>query len=84
MTPLHPDHRVVVWLKRDLRLDDHAPLAAAARARQAVVVFILEPQWLKSPEFDPMHLAFALASVAELRQQGLPVQVRQGSAVAVL
>jgi deoxyribodipyrimidine photo-lyase len=84
MTPLHPDHRVVVWLKRDLRLDDHAPLAAAARARQAVVVFILEPQWLESPEFDPMHLAFALASVAELRQKGLPVQVRQGSAVAVL
>ncbi|MGA1286774.1 MAG: FAD-binding domain-containing protein [Rubrivivax sp.] len=76
--------RAIVWLKRDLRLDDHAPLATAARASQALVVFLIEPEWLQSPEFDPMHLAFALESLADLRRQGLPVLVRAGSAVATL
>lgn len=74
----------VVWLKRDLRLTDHEPLHEARSDRQALAVFIVEPQWLASPECDPMHVAFALDCVAELRQKGLPVLVRHGSAVDVL
>jgi deoxyribodipyrimidine photo-lyase len=74
----------LVWLKRDLRLDDHAPLHAAASTGPAIVAWILEPEWLASPECDPAHVAWALACVAELRARGLPVLVREGSAVAVL
>ncbi|MFM7533079.1 MAG: deoxyribodipyrimidine photo-lyase/cryptochrome family protein [Rubrivivax sp.] len=74
----------LVWLKRDLRLDDHAPLAAAALAGPALVVFVLEPQWRESPEFDPSHLEFALGCVAALRARGLPVQVHEGPVLAVL
>jgi deoxyribodipyrimidine photo-lyase len=74
----------LVWLKRDLRLADHAPLSAAQGFNRALAVFIIEPEWLGSPECDASHVAFALACVEDLRQQGLPVLVRQGAALAVL
>ena len=74
----------LVWLKRDLRLDDHAPLQAAAAEGPALVVWIVEPQWLQSPECDPAHVEFGLGCVAELRARGLPVLLREGSAPAVL
>ena len=78
----------VVWLKRDLRWRDHAPLAAAAAHDGALALYIIEPAWLASPTFDPQHLAFALASLDELRlrlaARGLPLLVRLGDAVEVL
>ncbi|MFM7973163.1 MAG: FAD-binding domain-containing protein, partial [Betaproteobacteria bacterium] len=79
--------RRLVWLKRDLRSLDHAPLAAAAEGA-ATALWIVEPEWFSSPEFHPRQLAFASACVAELRetlaQRGLPLLVRHGSAVSVL
>jgi deoxyribodipyrimidine photo-lyase len=78
----------LVWLKRDLRLHDHAALAAAAACDQAVALYIIEPAWLASPEFDAQHLAFALAGIqvlqAQLAERGLALCVRQGEATAVL
>ena len=82
--PSGPHDTALVWLKRDLRLADHAPLAAAQCFPRALAVFIIEPEWLQSPECDGSHVAFALECVQALRAQGLPVLVRQGSAVAVL
>jgi len=77
----------LVWLKRDLRCLDHAPLAAAAEG-VAAALWIVEPEWLNSPEFHPRHLAFAQGCVAELREElakrGLPLLVRHGSALNVL
>ena len=80
---------VVVWLKRDLRMADHAPLAAAAAAGEpALALFVVEPAWLSSPEFDVQHLAFALQGLAPLRRdlaaRGLPLLLRTGPAVEVL
>jgi deoxyribodipyrimidine photo-lyase len=80
---------VVVWLKRDLRVADHAPLAAAAASGEpALALFVIEPAWLGSPEFDAQHLAFALQSLAPLRRElaarGLPLLVRTGPMVDVL
>jgi len=80
---------VVVWLKRDLRMADHAPLAAAAAAGEpALALYVIEPAWLDSPEFDAQHLAFALQSLAPLRRglaaRGLPLLVRTGPMVDVL
>jgi deoxyribodipyrimidine photo-lyase len=78
----------VVWFKRDLRWRDHAPLAAAAAHEEALALYVIEPTWLASPSFDPQHLAFTLACLAELRAQlaarGLPLLVRVGKAVEVL
>ncbi len=73
----------LVWLERDLRIDDHAPLAAAAGFDAALALYVIEPDWLASPEFDGQHLDFALRCVAELRAglaaRGLPLLVRVGA-----
>ena len=36
---------VGVWLKRDLRLRDHAPLAEAQRFEGALALYVIAPQW---------------------------------------
>jgi deoxyribodipyrimidine photo-lyase len=56
----------VVWLKRDLRSDDHAALASAARAGPVVFLYVYEPDVYAAPEHDPSHLAFVDDSLAEL------------------
>lgn len=79
--------RSLVWFKRDLRAHDHAPLAAAADGA-AAAVWIIEPEWLQSPEFHARHHAFAWACIQTLREhlaaRGLPLLVRVGPAVEVL
>ncbi|MEM9305567.1 MAG: FAD-binding domain-containing protein, partial [Pseudomonadota bacterium] len=78
----------VVWLKRDLRLLDHAPLAAAAADEETVVLFIYEPEILASPEFETSHLLFINACLAELARgleaRGARLQTRHGEATVVL
>jgi deoxyribodipyrimidine photo-lyase len=78
----------VVWLKRDLRCRDHAPLAAAAAHEDVLALYVIEPAWLTSPTFDPQHLAFALDCLSELRAQlaarGVPLLVKVGDAIEVL
>ena len=80
--------KTLVWLKHDLRVHDHAPLAAAAHSAQALALFVIEPEWLNSAECAPQHLAFTLANLANLRaelaQRGLPLLVRTGSMLDVL
>ena len=80
--------RAVVWFKRDLRIHDHAALAAAQAHHDALALFVIEPEWLQSPECDSSHVDFALGCLAELRaalaERGLPLLVRVGSAVSVL
>jgi deoxyribodipyrimidine photo-lyase len=77
----------LVWLKRDLRLRDHAPLLAAQGARAAAAVYVIEPDWLASAEFDGSHLDFTLQCLAELRKglaaRGLPLLVRAGPVTEV-
>ncbi|MDE2121631.1 MAG: deoxyribodipyrimidine photo-lyase, partial [Betaproteobacteria bacterium] len=74
--------RALVWFKRDLRLHDHAPLLAAADCDQALAVFVVEPEWLQSPEFAPRHLSYLLQCLRPLREalarRGLPLLVRSG------
>ncbi len=80
--------KALVWFKRDLRLHDHAPLAAAQAHSEALAVFVFEPAWLQSPECDGQHVEFTLACLAELRtalhERGLTLLVCVGEAVSVL
>ncbi len=80
--------RALVWLKRDLRLRDHAPLAAAGAADQALALYAVEPAWLASAECHPRQVAWVLAALAELRAalaaRGLPLVVVVGDVPAVL
>jgi deoxyribodipyrimidine photo-lyase len=80
--------KALVWFKRDLRLHDHAPLVAAQDFETTAALFIIEPDWLASPDFDGSHLAFTLECLEALRMSlarlGLPLWVCQGPAVPVL
>ena len=80
--------RALVWLKRDLRCADHAPLAAATGCDAAAALYVVEPEWLGSPECEAQHLAFAERAIAALREslaaRGLPLLLRFGHATDVL
>jgi deoxyribodipyrimidine photo-lyase len=83
-----PPTRCLIWFKRDLRVQDHEPLAHALAHDDALALYVIEPQWLQSPECDASHVDFALACVAQLREalarRGLPLWVRVGSVPQVL
>ncbi len=82
---------VCVWLKRDLRVTDHAALAAAVeRSRGGAVfaVFLSEPEVLSQPEWDPSHTAFQEECLRDLEpalgRLGIRLVTRRGEAVAML
>jgi deoxyribodipyrimidine photo-lyase len=79
----------IVWFKRDLRIHDHAPLAAAAASGRPVLpLFILEPELWAQPEFSGRHFAFLRESLADLdsglTRLGARLVLRVGDAVEVL
>ena len=78
----------VVWFKRDLRLDDHRPLALAAERGCVVALHVYEPSLLHSPEFDPAHFAFIDQCLAALdhglRSRGVALTLRTGELPQVL
>lgn len=79
----------VVWFKRDLRVYDHAALAAAAASGEAVLpLYIIEPELWTQPELSGRHFEFLLECLADLdaslSQRGAPLVVRVGDAVQVL
>jgi deoxyribodipyrimidine photo-lyase len=66
----------LVWLKRDLRLEDHAPLHFASQQRLPVLlVYCLEPSLLRDAHYDLRHGRFIMASLRELEQTLSPARV---------
>ncbi len=78
----------VVWFKRDLRVWDHRPLAAASRAGPVLPLYIVEPGLWAQPDASARQWRFVRASLtaldAELRKLGSRLILRRGEAVAVL
>lgn len=78
-----PREMSVVWLKRDLRVTDHAPLVEACARGEVLVLYVVEPELIAQPETDPSHVAFVAASLAELREalraRGGELVVRTGA-----
>ncbi len=56
----------VVWLKRDLRVSDHAPLYAAAAAGPVLMLYMVEPAYWGLPDSAPRHWAFIRESLIDL------------------
>ncbi len=83
-----PTNLQIVWFKRDLRVADHAALAAAAGRGPVVPLYIVEPELWRQPDASGRQWRFARASLDELRQRlarlGQPLVVRVGDAVEVL
>jgi deoxyribodipyrimidine photo-lyase len=59
----------VVWLKRDLRTQDHAPFhAAEAAGLPYVVLYLYEPSLMAHPDTSERHLRFIHQSLVDLAQ----------------
>jgi deoxyribodipyrimidine photo-lyase len=75
--------RALLWLRDDLRLDDHAALAAAAAgADELLPVFVLDDALLASPRTAAARVSFLLACLDALRRElearGSRLVVRRG------
>ncbi len=70
----------LVWLKRDLRLEDHAALAAAADGElPTLVAYFFEPSLLRHPDSSDRHAQFVFQSLQAMRrtlaQRGIPLYI---------
>ncbi len=78
----------IVWFKRDLRVVDHAPLAAAAAAGAVAPIYIAEPDLWAQPDASERQWAFIAECLDELSGElaalGAPLIVRVGDAVEIL
>ncbi|TVQ53676.1 MAG: deoxyribodipyrimidine photolyase [Rhodobacteraceae bacterium] len=82
------DPVTIVWFKRDLRVEDHAPLVAAAARGRVVPLYIAEPALWAQPTMSGRQWAFVAECLAALRGAlgalGAPLLVRTGDAVEAL
>ena len=85
-------HLHLVWLKKDLRLSDHAPLHAACESACAsggniVLMYCLEPKLIKQADSAPQHFEFARECLEELAGQlpkHLPLFIAKANALVAL
>ncbi len=72
---------VIVWLRRDLRLDDNVALFEAAQSSERVVcAFVLDPVLLRGPRSGAPIVQFFFDSLRELRER----LRREGADLALL
>lgn len=78
----------IVWLKRDLRVHDHVPLALAAAAGPVLPLHVVEPGYWRLPDTSGRQHAFLRDSLADLASAlgdlGADLVVRRGEVVEVL
>ena len=77
----------IVWFKRDLRINDHAALSAAAKRGPVLPVFIVEPELWQGPDQSARQWEFVAECLASLREDlsrlGQSLIVRTGNAIEV-
>ena len=75
----------MVWLKRDLRLEDHPALTAAARAGPVLILILYEPSQWDAADASGRHAAFYLETlkefVAACMKRGIACLIQRGEAV---
>ena len=74
----------IVWFKRDLRVHDHAPLAAACASGDPVLaLYVFEPEVWLSPDGTARQLHFLRDALGELKEaldeRGAQLVIRIGS-----
>ncbi len=72
----------ILWLKRDLRLHDHAPLKAAIDAgKPLLLLYFFEPSVLADPNYDRRHWRFVTECLADLQAQLLAIPAPSSTSV---
>lgn len=61
----------IVWLKRDIRLQDHAPIYHASKAGPTLLLYIVEPSIWEQPDLSLRHFHFVLESVFTTADQAI-------------
>ncbi len=78
----------LVWFKRDLRWQDHAALAEAARRGPVLCLYVVEPSLWRQADAALQHLAFIRESLRALHQalraHGGGVHLQVGEVVEML
>jgi deoxyribodipyrimidine photo-lyase len=78
----------VVWFKRDLRTQDHAPLALAAEAGPILPLYVVEPAYWRGEDVSRRQWLFIRGTLAaltgDLARLGAPLVVRVGDVAEVL
>ncbi|MBU9699924.1 deoxyribodipyrimidine photo-lyase [Rhodobacteraceae bacterium HSP-20] len=79
---------VLVWFKRDLRIEDHPALSRAAALGAVLPVYVVEPELWRQTDASGRQWAFVAETLeglrADLARLGAPLVVRVGDAVEVL
>ena len=79
----------IVWLKRDLRLEDHPPLRHALLSkRRVLLVYVFEYILIEDPHYSPRHFDFIKQSIHDLNTKLKPFNSKvlsaNGSVLKVL
>jgi deoxyribodipyrimidine photo-lyase len=78
----------VVWFKRDLRTEDHAPLVEAASAGPVLPLYVAEPDYWRLPDVSARQWTAQRSALEEVSRRlaalGAPLIVRVGAVVEVL
>jgi len=70
---LHTKNTNIVWLKRDIRSQDHEPLFKADQAiTPYIIIYIFEPSIITRPDTSLRHLQFIYHSILELNKTLAP------------
>ena len=73
---VHKDRVNIVWLKRDLRLSDHEPLAESTQAGLTLLYYAFEPLLIDDPHYEERHWRFIWQSIQDLNIQLSPYNTR--------
>ena len=83
----------IIWFKRDLRVEDHAPLWAAIEHQKIyggklLPLYVIEPDYWKLPDTSARQYDFMAECLTELRvsliHMGAPLLIKIGSVLEVL
>ena len=57
----------IVWFKRDLRIEDHSPLAEASKCgRPVLLIYIFDEVVMNDPHYSPRHFSFIAQSLQDV------------------
>lgn len=78
----------IVWFKKDLRIEDHAPLKRAALRGPVLPLYVVEPELWHQPDMSGRQFGFLAECLASLQQDlarlGQPLIVRSGRVTDIL
>ena len=78
----------IVWFKRDLRVQDHAPLFEAAKLGNVLPLYIIEPNYWQEPDTSKRQWEFIAECLTELDEDlqilGTSLVIKAGGVLETL